>query len=138
MQIIYDFPPLFDEINIRFHIRGKPVIFAWGDVIYNPSAIVVSPMLIEHETVHAKRQGNDVEGWWRRYIDDDAFRLQEELLGHMAEYKFLTSRSSNRAERRRALKQTAKRLALPIYGYSLTTAQATKLLQKAAENMPQC
>ena len=35
MRIVNDYPPMFDEIDARFHVRGKPFLFAWGSVIYN-------------------------------------------------------------------------------------------------------
>ncbi len=63
MRVVHDYPPLMDEIDAKFHVRGKPVIYAWGTTIYNPSNIDVPPQLIAHEAVHGQRQGRDVVGW---------------------------------------------------------------------------
>ena len=75
MRIVYESPPLFDEISARFKLPPKGVIFAWGDIIYNPSRIDIPHQLIAHEAVHSRRQDGDPEGWWRRYLVDDVFRL---------------------------------------------------------------
>jgi hypothetical protein len=131
MKIIFDRPPLFDEIDARFHIAGQPVIFAWGERIYNPQRIHIGPELMAHETVHGLQQGNDIEGWWRRYIDDTAFRLEQEIPAHQAELRVLWE-TGNRQDRRRALKRTASRLAAPLYGRMITPARARQILNGVA------
>lgn len=131
MEIVVDCPPIYDELCRAFPIAGKPMIFAWGGRIFNPQNILVLPILIAHETVHGVRQAGDIEGWWRRYIDDAAFRLDEEVRGHLAEYEYLlrTGGRPDRNARRRALRATAKRLASPVYQCRTTTAQAVRLLK---------
>lgn len=115
-EIVYDYPPIYDELVKAFPIRGKSIIFSWGDRLYVPNGETVTPELLAHEAAHGERQLGDIEGWWRRYIDDAGFRLQEELVAHRAEYAYLL-RHGNRRDRRIALKRTAKRLAAPIYRY---------------------
>ncbi len=132
MRIVFERPPLFDLINAKFHIAGRPVIFAWGDIIYNPQRMPVPSHLMAHESVHGQRQGSDIEGWWHHYIDDPGFRLAEEILGHRAEYRHLLEQCSNRHARRTYLKQTAKRLSSPLYGGVVTAAKARGLLLAAA------
>ena len=58
MRIIYDRPPLFEEINARFKLPSG-VIFAWGDIIYNPTRVHIPPSLMAHEAVHGRRQAGD-------------------------------------------------------------------------------
>ncbi len=132
MRIIRERPPMFDEIDAKFHIADRPVIFAWGDIIYNPKGIPIPPQLIEHEGMHGWRQTDlGVEQWWRNYIDSAAFRLEEEILAHQVEYRALLRDCKNRNARRACLKQTAKRLAAPLYGGMTTVAKARKLLLEA-------
>ena len=131
MPIVFDYPPLFDEIDARFHIGIKGVIFAWGALIYNPQRIDVPPQLIAHESVHGARQGRDIEGWWHRYIDDPVFRLTEEIPAHRAEYRILLGMASNRQQRRAAAKVVAKRMASPLYGHLVTRARALHILKAA-------
>lgn len=129
MNVVVANPPMFDEIDAVFNVRGRQVIFAWGRTIFNPANVVIAPQLFEHEAVHCERQGNDIEGWWRRYIADPEFRLYEEVPAHQAEYRsLLRLRGDNRANRRRFLPYVASRLAAPIYGRMVTVAQAKELI----------
>ena len=130
MRIVRDYPPLMDEIDAKFHVRGKPITYAWGTTIYNPLNLVIPPQLIAHEAVHGQRQGRDIVGWWRRYIDDVAFRLAEEIPAHRAEYLNLVEGQPNRQQRRQALKITAKRLAAPLYGRVVSRTQAAMILRQ--------
>ena len=135
MREVFQRPPLFDLINAKFHVAGRPVIFSWGDIIYNPMCIRLTPALKAHEAVHGARQlawRGGVEQWWRDYISSKAFRLDEEIRAHRAEYLKLIEQQSNRHGRRAALKQTAKRLASPLYGGVVTVAKAREILLEAA------
>ncbi len=133
MRIVFERPPNFEEIDAKFRIAGKPIIFAYGDVIYNPMRVTIPPHLIVHEGMHGYRQKEfGVENWWRSYIDSDWFRREEEILAHQAEYRALVRGSRNRADRRACLKQTAKRLASPLYGRMIGFARARAVLVEAA------
>ncbi len=41
MAIIVDYPPLFDEIDAAFRVKGKAVIYSWCGDIYNPMDIEI-------------------------------------------------------------------------------------------------
>lgn len=127
MKIIHAYPPMIDEIDAAFNVRGQTVIFAWGDTIYNPARWDIPDSLIAHEEVHGQRQGSDIEGWWKRYISDPTFRLEEEIVAHRAEYQYVV-RTANRPARRRALKQIAQRLCSPLYGKVITFKKARERL----------
>ena len=130
MKIVIDYPPLFHEIDAKFRVRGKPIIYAWGPLIYNPMGIRVPLQLQAHEAVHGERQGDDIKGWWRRYIDDAAFRLAEEIPAHRVEYRVLATEAINRQHRRHLLRVTAKRLAAPVYGRMVSLPRAIKLIKE--------
>jgi len=124
-HVIIGTPPLLDEIAAVFRrARDRGVIFSWGDKIYNPSGIVIEPALRAHEAVHGERQGRDVEGWWRRYINDPQFRLAEEIPAHRAEFNYYVEHAANRNDRRRALTFIAARLAGSLYGNMITMRAA--------------
>lgn len=127
MQIVKDFPPLYDEMCSSLNCRGKSVIFAWGDRIYNPHGGPVHPALVAHEAVHGERQGSDIIGWWRRYMAEPAFRLAEEVPAHQAEFKALSG-AGNRHMRRAALKVVADRLSGPLYGGLVSPAHAKLII----------
>lgn len=129
MKIVVDRPPMFDEINKAFNIINTKVIFAWGDIIYNPSNFDIPPELIAHEEVHGKRQGDDIEGWWQNYLQSPSFRLEEEIPAHQAEYQWMC-KNGNRGHRRKALKFVASRLAAPLYGRMTTPSNAKRLILK--------
>lgn len=124
MRQVFERPPLFAEIDAAFHIAGKPVLFAFGDTIYNPERVPVTIALDAHEGVHGFRQGVDVLGWWRRYIADPEFRLVEELLAHKAEYDLLCASAGSRNVRRFFLRQVAGKLSSPLYGRLISFEQA--------------
>ncbi|MCH8135387.1 MAG: hypothetical protein IIB77_05340 [Proteobacteria bacterium] len=132
-QIVNDYPPLYDEIAVAFGLKVRdPIIFSWGDRLYNPTRMEIPPELIAHEAVHAERQGGGQEiiDWWVHYIDSRAFRLAEEIPAHCAEYQHVLAHG-NRTERRAALRVTAERLAAPLYGRMITPAEAIKALRTA-------
>ena len=66
MKTLFLFPPNYRAINKAFSVRGKPVIFCYGDTIYNPTRITVTPSLVAHEGVHSRQQGEDPRGWFAR------------------------------------------------------------------------
>ena len=131
MREVFERPPNFDAINAKFRIAGRPVIFCWGEIIYNPQRVRLTLALRAHEAVHSRRQGDDIPGWWRRYIDDREFRLAEEIPAHCAEYLKLIEQRGNRQGRRAALKQVANRLSSPLYGGVITAVKARRLLAEA-------
>ena len=135
MKIIKDYPPLFDLIDRAFNVKGKPIIYAWGDVIYNPMGASIDEHLQTHEGAHGRRQGVDPTDWWLQYIEDEQFRLEEEVIAHAAELGSRFSDAENRHARRAALKLVARRLASPIYGKLITPAKARVLLAGAAGAM---
>lgn len=130
-RIVFERPPIFDDARAKFGPRVDRAIFSWGDIIYNPSRIYVTPALVEHEAVHGARQRPDIAGWWRRYLDDAEFRLGEEIPAHQAEYRHL-NQHGNRNDRRAAAKLIASRLASPLYGRLITAPAAEALLKEAA------
>lgn len=130
--IIRERPPMFDEIDAAFNIRNTKAIFAWGDKIFAPALQGELPkQLIAHESVHGERQKiypGGVEAWWRRYIDEPQFRLDEEIPAHRAELAHLLTKAKGPSMRAHVLSVTARRLAAPLYGNLITIADAKKAL----------
>lgn len=139
MEIRFERPPMWAEIDAKFHVDGKPVIFSWGDIIYNPQHITIPPELIVHESVHGIRQLSSVvndpdidptEAWWLCYIQNESFRYAEELLAHKAEYQFLAAKVKDRNKLNSLLVRTAARLTSPLYGWSRPIYTSTADLRK--------
>ncbi|MGY4295389.1 hypothetical protein ACVWXN_003484 [Bradyrhizobium sp. i1.4.4] len=141
MKIVKAFPPNFGAINAAFNVRGKPVIFCYGDRIYNPAGVVVGADLVAHESVHSKRQEaytGGVTAWWDRYIADAEFRLAEEIPAHQAEFAYWCQRKDAdqpvrgfRSFRDLHLSQIAHRLSGALYGGLIGLSEARHLLQGA-------
>lgn len=120
MKIVVEKPPNFDQIVAKFPLADGAVLFAWGDVIYNPKGIYVPQFLLAHETVHGMRQlgQGGIEPWWTKYIEDEEFRYQEEIAAHRVEYAIIAQQIGDRNARAKLLMATAARLVAPLYGYS--------------------
>ena len=116
MKIIYERPPNYQDIIAIFPTAKKAgVLFTYGDVIYSPTKQLIPKSLIAHEEVHSARQlkWSSIELWWNSYLTNKAFRYEEELLAHQAEYQAIIG---NRKFRKYQYKQIAKRLSSPLYG----------------------
>lgn len=125
-RVIVGRPPVFDRCVAQFGILGKPVIFSWGDVIYNPEDVDITKELFAHEAVHGERQGTEELGitrWWMKYLDDPMFRYDEELAAHRAEWQAYMRRRPGR-DNTVMLNAIAGRLAGPLYGNIATIACA--------------
>jgi len=140
MKVVRARPPLFDLIDAKFNILGKPILFSWGRKIFIPTGdLNVSPALMVHERTHGARQlayasassfteDQRIELWWRRYIIDIDFRAAEEVLAHRAEYRHLCDHAGGRNQRRRHLSIIATRLSHPLYGPMMNKVAARKAL----------
>ena len=122
-------PPNIGTLREKFPLISPGLAFAWGNAIYVPGirgGMLPLP-IYEHELVHCRRQLPDVDGWWTRYLDDVAFRFEEERLAHRAEMLSL-ARSWGMSN---ALPKVAKKLRNPLYGFDLTLNEAKRCLLRA-------
>lgn len=129
MQVLNgQYPPNFEAIAAVLPDARKPcVIFAYGDVIYNPAGNKIPPCLLAHEAVHGRRQLEmGIETWWQRYLDDVNFRYTEELLAHRAEFQSASLGVKIKEKRGKILAPIARRLAGPLYGKARTYDQAKR------------
>ncbi len=123
IKIVNVYPPNIEQIRAAFPLQGGE-LFAYGDTIYHPCDYPLSMWIIAHEEVHQRQQGTDVEGWWDKYINDPAFRLDQELEAHRAEYRAFCHTQLDRNYRVRYLAEIARRLASPMYGSLITATEA--------------
>lgn len=123
MRTVIGFPPNIKAI--REKLRPPPsAIFCYGDTIYNPGNTLITSSLTAHEAVHSARMGDDPDKWWHAYLNNPLFRLEEEVLAHMAEYTEILNEKPNRHLRRRHLSHISRRLAGPMYGRMITLREA--------------
>lgn len=149
MRIVQAYPPMIEEIDAAFNVRGKAILFAWGETIFNPAGVDVPPELVAHEKVHGRRQlgaaihgtarGEDaVRQWWHRYIADPTFRLAEEIPAHVAEFGVLCANNRGRWRSERNMRRTlaahvARKLSSPLYGRLIGLNEAKQLLMDASK-----
>lgn len=125
-----EYPPIMDKIEQTFGaLRGRPVLYSWGEFVYNPLGIIIPKQLMFHEWIHGQRQGKNPEGWWEVYMADTNFRLNEEALAHRGEYDAFCKLHKDRNLRARYLTRVAQKLSSPLYGSMVTYAQARKVLE---------
>lgn len=139
MKVVIAQPPNLAEIDRVFPDRGKNIIYAFGDKIFNPGGIEIPRFLLAHEGAHGSRQVSvfGVDLWWRQYLDDAEFRYREEVIGHAAEFLSLMNGEKDRNRTARLMLSTATRLLAPFYAYGLVRSnkQAIHDLTQAAHRM---
>lgn len=130
MIIKNEFPPNYAAIVDKFPFvkKLKTVVFCYGDVLYNPYNGPIQEHLLVHERTHTKQQGNDIEGWWNKYLNDSAFRFQQELEAYRNQYEYFASHN-DRDTRRWFLKMIATDLSSAMYGNIVDFNKAKELIQ---------
>jgi len=133
MKISNDFPPNFKNIELKIpSTKEHEAIFCYGDTIYNPYNIQLRPDLIEHEAIHSKRQlanPNTPSDWWTRYLSDNAFRLEEEILAYRHQYQFVKRYVKHHEEVGWFLNKLAESLSSSLYGSLISHQDARKLIR---------
>lgn len=128
MKILRVYPPNYlDIIKALPWVKGKNgIVYAWGDILYNPSMAHITPWLEAHEGVHGERQGAEILQWWDRYLTDPQWRLEEEIPAHRAEWKRYRKVTGSQAMKTRYLRKIADRLSGPLYGNLIDLPGAIK------------
>lgn len=120
-----------DAFGLSVDWKNGLMIAALGQIytLADPSADEII-----HEEVHLKQQlafgHNDIAtySWARRYVEDPAFRLQQEIEAYTAQVNFLKE-NSNRQDRKWRIKKIAEALSSAMYGNLISYEDALKLFQ---------
>lgn len=133
-KVLRDWPPNIDAIRKVLPVTEKN-IFAYDGVIYCAGNDKLYPEIHAHEEVHFEQQRNHpggAEGWWKDFLEDPRFRLEQEIPAHQAEYQHLLRNAPHRNARRyikkKGLKALAQRLAAPMYGKIISVPHAMRLI----------
>lgn len=137
MKISNEKPPIYDEANALFKLDelNMGTIFTYGDTLYNPSKILLTQDLIAHEEMHAHQHQHDetvAKLWWKRFIEDPQFRVDQEIEAYGAQYKFLCNSQRDRNKRAVILHRLAGMLASPMYGNIITHSEAQRRIRESA------
>lgn len=136
MTILYERPPVWENILNLFKINTDTTIFTYGDIIYNPAGFHIDDEYIFHESIHAEQQGHtaeDAAAWWARYFQDQYFRIQQEAEAYGAQYEFWCRTNKDRNMRDKKLRQLAATLASPMYGSVVGVTSAMGLIREQAK-----
>lgn len=105
----------------------KGTTFVYGTTIY----CVKEPShdIIAHEVVHIdqQRRFKSPEDWWKKYFEDEEFRLEQEVEAYREQYRHLVKHCS-RDYRRFKLKVMVNSLSGKIYGNLVSKEEAKKLI----------
>lgn len=128
MKIVNAYPPNYDAILL--HVSpDKTTTFCYGDTIYNPHNVPITPDLEVHEEVHQKQQGKNPEIWWYRYLKDSDFRLSQELEAYGEQYAFVKRHVKEPKLLDWFKEQAAFALSGSVYGNLLSYGQAESKLR---------
>lgn len=135
MKVVFGLPPNIEDIYKKFPkvradiLKGSIIYFCYGDEIYTPIKHNIQKHIVLHESVHAKQQEDfgSVTGWWEKYLNDQSFRLDQELEAYAVEYMF-TLKAAPRSIRRKALEEVIHKMSGEMYGFNLTNKELKTLL----------
>lgn len=118
MEIVSGFPPNINELKEHFDI-GYTVVFTYGDILYNPGNGFINKALLAHEETHSRQQQEmGVEQWWRKYIDDQQFRIDQEVEAYHNQYlEYKKSNSYQKSEL--FVNNLARDLSSKLYGENI-------------------
>lgn len=131
MEILREYPPNYYDIVAAFPaVKFRPsIIFAWSPNIYNPSGNTLPFHIIEHEKVHHIQQRGEPELWWKMYLLDAAFRLEQETQAYQRQWDVVQRMDYDRKQRRELLAGMARDLSGPMYGRIVSFEAAKKTIR---------
>ena len=127
VEIKNEFPPNYEQIKKVFELH-KGIIFTYGNTIYNPDNAYIDRPLLEHEKVHIKQQGWNVRKWWKKYLSDENFRLNQEIEAYQKQYEVAES-LYNRNDLFNLLKSMAFDLSGEMYGNIISYQEAIRKIK---------
>ncbi len=129
MIIVKGYPPNIKEIREVFNLNGRNPVFTYGDRIYNPNGWEMPKHLIVHEKTHIKQQSNysNSDEWWKKYLSDPQFRLDQEIEAYRNQFKFYKTIDKGWM---RFLKRIAFDLSDKMYGNIISYQEAINIILK--------
>jgi len=129
MKIVKEYPPFYKKILKSGMHPDDNVIFTFGHTIYNPHDVYIPGDFLIHEAMHSTQQGDNPKKWWKNYLKDPAFRIDQEAEAYAEQYIFLCKITKGREERFRMMSDFARVLASSVYGSLIGIELARKLIK---------
>lgn len=152
MKIVAEKPPawIMDGCMNQFRINVEHTFWTYGDTIFNPGGHPIPDHIVAHEERHSLQQAayeeHELDGkgaavrvlakgkdaWWRRYLTDPRFRLEQEADAYGAQLRFFAQRVRDRNKQAYFATQLAQQLSGPLYQVAVDQAQARRMIQVLA------
>ena len=136
LKVSRDKPPIWDRLVDKFNVvwerDGIALVVAYDDTIYCSSE--PTPDVIEHELVHLIQQ--KIEGakeWWDKYLEDQKFRLEQEIPAYRRQYEVLKIAIRDRNLLARELARLARDLSSRQYGGIIGYSEALKSIRNGRD-----
>ena len=123
MKILNEQPPILDKILKAGLKPRKTTVFAYGDILYNPSGVEIPPDILVHEEVHIRQQ-KDNKDFLDKYLNDKEYRLRVEVEAFREQYKFVCEMLKDRNYRAKCLHSLAQELSGSVYGEIINLSEA--------------
>lgn len=140
----HDKPPVWDRLVAKFNPDWNDVVVAYDDTIYFSGGSLPRDIII-HEAVHLNQQHNGLSWkkkllggnkpmtpalWWDQYLEDEVFRINQEIEAYIAQWKCIQHMEPDRNQRARHLHRLVSDLSSK-YGTLLTPADAKVAITEA-------
>lgn len=134
LKIVKELPPNIEKIKQSGLIPDSLAVFAYGDIVYNPSGQEIPADLIYHEDIHRQQQEffASPEIWWDKYLFDKNFRQEQEVEAYASQINWIKKHLGTRMYEY-MLNSCATALSSPMYGLNLTKSQAHTLIRLKAK-----
>ena len=114
----------------NFDLRKIKPVWVYGDTLYNPHQMPINKVLLEHEKIHSKQQGDKPAEWWHNYFNNDKFRFEQELEAYRHQYHFVKGFVKGRNDLFNFLKLIASDMSGKMYGNMCSLQEAICLIKK--------
>lgn len=137
MQILTEKPPewIMTGCLNNFRLDLNTTLWTYEDAIYNPGGFEVSDDLLAHEQTHmvqqAKYEGG-AEAWWKEYLVNSQFRLEQEMQAYGIQYAFFCSKVKDRNKQTKFLWRLSDILSGPLYQVAISSQEARKGIKEVA------
>lgn len=133
IKISQEKPPqwILDAVKKKWGVEWESdVIFTYGDLITTYRGAMTEDLLAheQNHTIQQKEFGG-ADKWWKKYLEDDSFRLEQELECYRKQYRWLVNNIKNRQEVFFYLTHYAKSLSGEMYGDLVGFNKAMNLIK---------
>ena len=122
--------PMLSKVRKQFDIKLpdlENIVFTYGDTVYSYAPL--SYGLVAHEITHVLQQTKmGAEKWWKQYLKDPKFRMEQELEAYRRQYKVYCKRNARVGAD--MLIEMAEDLSGKIYGNIMSFDEAKQLISQ--------